>query len=327
MVRLFAVLLAASLAACAPRLQPPGEPVEAPRLAGQAFIAADGAKLGLKIWLPQGRPKAAVVALHGFNDYSNAFEKPARFWAERGIATYAYDQRGFGNSPHRGLWPGTKAMTDDLKAATRLVAARHPGIPLYLVGDSMGGAVVMVALTGDDPPEAEGAILVAPAVWGREHMNMLERTALWIFAHTVPWLRVSGRGLGIRPSDNLEMLRRLSRDPLVIKKTRVDTIHGLVNLMDASFAAAPGLDGRTLILYGDRDEVVPGAAVNEMVRRLPQSGKPRRRLGVYPRGFHMLLRDLQAEAVLADIVAWMDDAGAPLPSGADERAREWLAKN
>ena len=77
----------------------------------------------------------------------------------------------------------------------------------------------------------------------------------------------------------------------------------------------------------DRVAVVPGAAVNEMVRRLPQSGKPRRRLGVYPRGFHMLLRDLQAEAVLADIVAWMDDASAPLPSGADERAREWLAKN
>lgn len=326
MARALALLLAAFLAACAPHLQPPGQAVDAPRLAGQALIAADGAKLGLRIWLPQGRPKAVVVALHGFNDYANAFDKPARFWAERGVATYAYDQRGFGHSPHRGLWPGIAAMTDDLKAATRLVAARHPGIPLYLVGESMGGAVVMVTLTGDDPPEAEGAILVAPAVWGREHMNMLERTALWVFAHTVPWLRVSGRGLGIRPSDNIEMLRRLSRDPLVIKKTRVDAIHGLVDLMDAAFAAAPSLDGRTLILYGDRDEVVPGAATNEMTRRLPQSATPRQRLGVYPHGFHMLLRDLHAETVLADIAAWMDDASAPLPSGADERAREWLAK-
>ncbi len=327
MARALAVLLAACLAACAPRLQPPGEPLKAPRLADQALVAADGAKLGLRMWLPQGRPKAAVVALHGFNDYSNAFDKPAKFWAGRGIATYAYDQRGFGNSPHRGLWPGVKVMTDDLKAASRLVAARHPGIPLYLVGESMGGAVVMVALTGEDPPEAEGAILVAPAVWGRDHMGLLQRTALWLFAHTVPWMRVSGRGLGINPSDNTEMLRRLSRDPLVIKKTRVDTIHGLVNLMDAAFAAAPRLNGRTLILYGDRDEVIPGAATNKMVRRLPQPENSRHRLGVYPRGFHMLLRDLQAETVLADIVAWMDDASAPLPSGAEERAREWLAKN
>ena len=324
MARALIALLVLFLAACQPRLQLPGDAVAPPRLTGDAYIAADGARLPLRVWLPEGRPKAVLVALHGFNDYSNAFEKPAAFWAERGIATYAYDQRGFGGTDHRGEWPGIAAMAEDLRAVSRLVRARHAGIPFYLLGISMGGAVAMVALTGADPPEAEGVVLAAPAVWGRRHMNVFQRAALWLAAHTVPWLRVSGRGLGIKPSDNTEMLRALGRDPLVIKETRIDTIWGLANLMDAAFAAAPKLTAPALILYGANDEVVPKDPTVEMIRRLPPAAGARQRVAMYEEGFHMLLRDLQADAVLSDIVAWIEDAARPLPSGADERARERL---
>jgi len=50
--------------------------------------------------------KAVILALHGFNDYANAFDGPGEIWAKEGIVTYAYDQRGFGAAPERGLWPG-----------------------------------------------------------------------------------------------------------------------------------------------------------------------------------------------------------------------------
>ena len=325
MARVLIALLVFSLAACQPRLRLPGEPVAPPRLTAAAYIAADGARLPLRVWLPEGRPKAVLVALHGFNDYSNAFEEPAAFWARKGIATYAYDQRGFGETEHRGEWSGIAAMANDLRAVSRLVRAKHAPIPLYLLGISMGGAVAMVALTGADPPQAEGVVLAAPAVWGRRHMNVFQRAALWLTAHTVPWLRVTGRGLGIKPSDNTEMLRALGRDPLVIKETRIDTIWGLANLMDAAFDAAPKLTGRALILYGANDEVVPKDPTVEMIRRLPAAARARQRVAMYEEGFHMLLRDLQADAVLADIIAWIEDAARPLPSGADERAREHLA--
>jgi alpha-beta hydrolase superfamily lysophospholipase len=324
MARVLIALLVLALAACQPRLQLPGDALAPPSLTEDAYIAADGARLPLKVWLPEGRPKAVVLALHGFNDYSNAFEGPATFWARKGIATYAYDQRGFGGSEHRGKWPGTRAMADDLRAVSRLVRARHAGVPFYLIGISMGGAVAMVALTGADAPKAEGVVLAAPAVWGRRHMNVFQRAALWLSAHTVPWLRVSGRGLGIKPSDNTEMLRALGRDPLVIKETRIDAIWGLANLMDAAFAAAPKLTGRALILYGANDEVVPKDPTVEMIRHLPPAAAARQRVAMYETGFHMLLRDLNADAVLADITAWIEDADRPLPSGADARARERL---
>ncbi|MCH8038067.1 MAG: alpha/beta hydrolase, partial [Proteobacteria bacterium] len=117
---LLAALLATLLAgACAPRLAPPGPGPTAPRLTADRLVAADGLELPLRAWLPAdgARPKAVIVALHGINDYSNAFEAPGRYWAGRGIATYAYDQRGFGAAPNRGLWAGTAALTADLTAA------------------------------------------------------------------------------------------------------------------------------------------------------------------------------------------------------------------
>jgi alpha-beta hydrolase superfamily lysophospholipase len=312
-----ALMLAALAAACAPRLQPAGPPVAAPRIAGDAYIAADGAALPLRRWLPAGKARAVILALHGFNDYSNAFDAPANFWARHGIATYAFDQRGFGGAPHRGLWPGTATMTDDTVAVARLLRRTHPGTPLYLVGDSMGGAVAMVTLAGPRRI-ADGAVLVAPAVWGRRHMNPIQRGLLWLFARTMPWLTLTGEGLNIKPSDNQPMLRALSKDPKVIKHTRVDAIEGLVDLMDAAFAAAPALDGPLLLLYGRRDEIIPAKPSFEVLARL--RARTAARAAVYDRGYHMLLRDLAAETAWKDIAAWIDDAQAPLPSGAEATA-------
>ena len=85
-----------------------------------------------------------------------------------------------------------------------------PALPVYALGESMGGAVVLSALASDDPPEVDGVILVAPAVWSRDDMPLSYRAALWLSAHTLPWLHVSGEGLKIWPSDNIPMLRALA---------------------------------------------------------------------------------------------------------------------
>ncbi|MDP7650242.1 MAG: alpha/beta hydrolase [Rhodospirillales bacterium] len=314
------ILLALTVVACAPRIDRPGPVVTMPVLEDTQMVTNDGAVAPLHRWLPEtDKVRAAVIALHGFNDYGNFFAEPGIYLARLGIAAYAFDQRGFGGASGRGIWPGVKAYADDLKTMTDLVRARHPGMPLYLLGASMGGAVIMVAMTGDDPPPVDGIILAAPAVWGRTTMPFYQRWALAIAAHTVPWLTVTGRGLKIRASDNIEMLRALSRDPLVIKETRIDTIYGLSNLMDRALAAAPALSSRALILYGKNDEVIPEDPVRRMIESLPAAGRQQRRLAYYDNGFHMLLRDLQGETVWRDIVAWIEDAEAPLPSGADAR--------
>jgi alpha-beta hydrolase superfamily lysophospholipase len=116
------------------------------------------------------------------------------------------------------------------------------------------------------------------------------------------------------------MLKALGRDPLVIKQSRIDAVYGLVNLMDRAMASASSLRAPALVLYGAKDQLIPPAAVEEMTERLPASADGSRRVAYYPNGYHMLLRDLQGDTVWRDILAWMDDPRAPLPSGAEEQA-------
>ena len=315
---LLALTLLACFAACSPLINRPGKQIAQPHLGRAHFVAADRAVLPVRAWLPkESKVKAAIVALHGFDDYSNFFTEPGKYLSRQGIACYAYDQRGFGNAPGRGLWSGVEAYANDLTAFTAAVRRHHPGIPVYVLGESMGGAVAIVAMTGNNPPDADGVILVAPAVWGRETMPWYQRWLLALTSHTVPWLRLTGKGLHILPSDNIEMLRGLGRDPLVIKATRIDAMHGLADLMDAALARAGKLQQSTLVLYGERDQVVPKAPVFQMLASMPH--EPQIRAAFYEHGYHLLLRDLQAEKPWGDIAAWIADRTGPLPSGADKR--------
>ena len=314
------------LGACAPTLKQPGPAITAPHLTDSAIITNDGYTLPLRSWKPSPfSPKAVLIALHGFNDYSNFFHAPGSYLAQQGILTYAYDQRGFGKTGTRGFWSGKQAYLDDLKTAIELLRIRHRGIPLFVLGESMGGAVALTAMSQDQKPSIDGIILAAPAVWGRETMPFYQRWLLSIATYTTPWLKLTGRGLKIKPSDNIEMLRALGRDPFVIKETRVDAIFGLTNLMDSALASSSKFDSRSLILYGMRDEIIPKNPTLLMVQRLPKAASKRQRIAVYNNGFHMLLRDLEAETFWKDIATWIKNSKAPLPSKSDIGARKRIA--
>jgi alpha-beta hydrolase superfamily lysophospholipase len=305
------------------------DPKPVPHFAGDTFIAADGVALPLRKWLPEAgdRVDAVVLALHGFNDYDNAFAGAGEAWARDGIATYAYDQRGFGRAVGRGRWPGRSVLAADAAAAALVLRRLYPKVPLYLVGESMGGAVAVVAMTGESGtpiPDVDGVILLAPAVWGGATMGFLPRAALWLGVRLMPGMTLTGRGLHIMASDNIAMLRAFSRDPLVIKNTRIDTIYGLVALMDAAIAAAPKLRASLLVMSGKEDQIVPRAATRRFVEALPIDPGDRRSLAFYPHGYHMLLRDLDGPVVIADAAGWMLDPGAPLLSGADRGGAEAL---
>lgn len=311
-------LLLAAAAGCTPSLQRHGAVVAQPALTDSALLTADGERLPLKRWLPENAPKAVIVALHGFNDYSNAFDAPGRYWAAHGIATYAYDQRGFGGAPERGIWADFQTLQSDVLAAAEAVRRAHPGTPIYLLGESMGGAELLAMFARRPVPAGvAGIVLAAPAVWARDTMPLYQRIALWMGSYTVPWLAVRPPpGIKIQASDNIEMLRALGRDPLVIHDTRIDALHGLTDLMDAALGASSAFKVPSLVLFGANEQVVPKKPMELALAALPADGP---RIAVYPDGWHMLLRDLKAEIVLADITAWIADPDTPLPSGHERR--------
>ncbi len=300
-----ALVAALVLAACAPQFAGRGASNTTPVMGDDFVLARDGMKLPLRHWDAHGAPKAVIVALHGMGDYSNAFDMPGKVWAGLGITTLAYDQRGFGRSRNPGIWAGSDVMRADLDDAVAAAHLRYPGLPVFALGESMGGAVVLTALASPQPPAVDGAILVAPAVWSRADMPMLYRVALFFGAHLLPDLVLDNSAAShvvtVIPSDNIPMLRALGRDPLVQKQTRTGTLYGLVNLMDEARGANPANPPPILLLHGAKDQIIPAKPTEAVIAALGNKATVK----AYPNGYHMLLRDLDGESVDHDVADWI----------------------
>jgi len=299
------------LTGCEPQFTAPhSPPLTEPQLNGASFYSFDGTELPLKHWQPPEGMAAAdaiFIAVHGFNDYSRFITGGANFFSQHNIAVFAYDQRGFGKAPVRGRWSSTDTMSRDLKTLIHLINQKYPEPPLYLLGHSMGAAVVIEAMAGENHPDIAGAILAAPAVWARSTMPFYQTSALWLVAHAIPWYTVTGKGLGRKACSNIEALRQQGRDPLVIKETRFDTLYGLQGLMDAAYVDADRFNLPTLLLYGRHDEIIPSEPVLDVYNRLPDGPESPKKIILYDSGYHMLLRDLEAEIVMKDIVTWVNN--------------------
>lgn len=301
-VRLSFLLL---LAGCTlPHQQRYTDRIALPQLTEDTFITSDGETLPVSYWeAGQNSPRAVIVGLHGFNDYRTAFKWVGNYFAKQGITFYAYDQRGFGETSFPGIWPGSENIQSDLTEMIGLLREKYPSTPLYILGESMGGAVAAITLSKNPETTAmvNGVILSAPALWGGTEMNPLYQFTLWLAAHCFPSYKMTGSDLEVQASDNIEMLKALGEDPLVIKETRIDAIYGLVNLMGEAQESIAHVELPILFLYGAQDQIVPSHSIDTAVHKTRAPHK----IITYPQGWHMLLRDLQRKNVWNDILAWI----------------------
>lgn len=305
--RTAAAMVGIWLAGCAPTVLERGSALVEPSLEGDTFIVEDGAQLRVRSWLPDGAPKAVVITVHGINDRSKAFDSPAGAWRSDGTAVYAFDQRGFAQSPGRGYWPGRDNLAADLALFARLLRERHPDIPQYVLGESMGGGVVLFALASGALEGVRGAVLVAPAAVTWQRLPVYWRAPLWLLAHTIPWYPASNEGMNLRPTDNMEAWREMSFDPDTIVRPRIDVLYGLTQLMDAAARGADRVDVPMLVLYGRQDQFVRDWMFADLERRLEKKSAEYQ---FYEDGYHWLLRDHGAEAVYAHILAWINAQSA-----------------
>ena len=320
MTRVLALLLAAlMLAGCTPLMvQQAGKPpfgFRGAHLERDAIVSFDGAKLGLSEWDAVGDPWAVIVGVHGMNDYANAFHMAAPWWAEQGVTTIAYDQRGFGRSPGRGVWAGDDLMVEDLRTVAALVRAKYPKALVVVAGESLGGAIAAEAFASDRPPTADRLVLLSPAVWGWREQPLPYKTALWFAANfTGPKVYTPPSWLTSRvsPTDNHDELVAMGRDPLMIWGARSDTLYGLVTTMDRAADDVGKAWLPTLYLYGAHDQIIPKKAAFKAASQL----KPGARSAYYAKGWHLMMRDHQGPIVWKDILAFIRDPAAPLPSGA-----------
>jgi alpha-beta hydrolase superfamily lysophospholipase len=169
------------------------------------------------------------------------------------------------------------------------------------MGESMGGAVAILAGAASEHPAVDGVILISPAFLGWSHLPLPERSLLWAMMQVSPGSQVTGQGLNRQPSDNIPVLEAMGRDPYVIKRTRIDAVYGLVDLMEEAWQRAPQEKLPTLVVYARDDQVVPSQPIEELVQRMNNV-----RSLCYSDGFHMLLRDVKGERAWQEILDYIE---------------------
>lgn len=288
------------LGACGPRWIDQGPATTAPSLSEDRFVATDGFSLAIARWSPAGEARGTILALHSFGDFRLAFERVGPILAAAGFQVIAPDQRGFGDSVAHGFWHGGDAMVRDLSDLAQAARAETPDVPLFVLGESMGGSVALAAVD-EGRLQVDGLILAAPGVREALFARPLWNAALSSAATVAP-----GASADIEP--NLENLTpvdkaRIGNDPRMIREIRADTYWGLIRLADrASFVDAQAMPP-TLLLYGQEDGLVRQSSICALLDRLAPDVTAR----FFAGGIHRLLHQEGLDQPIEDMIRWLDN--------------------
>ncbi len=265
----------------------------------------------IKSWKTKSKEKAIVLAVHGYNDYSNSFKIPATHLSKFGISTYTFDLRGFGKNKDRGDWYPLEIHTQDLNYILKKIKTKKKGTKVFVMGESMGGAIVLSTIQRYDI-KVDGVILIAPAIWNFSERNKIKSFFLKTLSKIFPNLKLRGSSyVSVKPSNNKNLLLELSRDKYFIHEPTLRSMNGIVDLMNNSYNDARNYlknpNNKTLIVIPAIDEIVPRTPLLELLnlKEIKKNVGGQLTLALYEDNYHMILRDINGNDVTREIKEWL----------------------
>jgi len=243
-----------------------------------------------------------LVVVHGLKDHGQRYGELASRAKARGVATYAVDLRGHGRSEGRRAWVGRfEEYLSDLDVVLGEVSSRHPGLPQYLFGHSMGGAIVTRYVLDRDAKVA-GVILSAPAL--RPPANVSAAAVaitkfLGIVAPRAAVFRLPNADFSRDPS----VVQAMEVDPLISQAPApARTAAELLRTMAWIRSREGGFSAPVLAMHGSADKLTHPEGSLAFIASVTSASKT---LRSYPGLYHDLLHEPERETVLGDIEAWL----------------------
>lgn len=270
--------------------------------AAASLHGADGVQIFTQSWLPEaGEPRAAVVIVHGFGEHSDRYDWVAGRLVDAGYVVHACDHRGHGRSQGPRALVSLDTVASDLDRLVNSVAEADPGLPVAMLGHSLGGLIaIRYALAHQHRLRA---LLLSGPLAALDAPPPGLALARGI-ARVAPRLGVSALDAGL-----------VSRDPAVVAAYRSDPlVHhgripaGTVAEMARAVAALPDAVGAitvpTLIVYGTADGLCPPSGAVMLAERFGSADLTTR---AYEGLYHEVLNEPERETVMADVVAWLGE--------------------
>jgi alpha-beta hydrolase superfamily lysophospholipase len=261
----------------------------------------DGTKIFVRSWKPSGPARALLVIAHGFKAHGGLYAWTAEQFLKHGIAVYAIDHRGHGNSGgDRYEATHIDEFVADLDQLIDLAKGRDPGLPTFLLGHSAGG--------------------VMGCVYALEHQAKLagficESYALGVFAPDFALAALKGLSHVAPHLHVLDLKNKLfSRDPAVVEALDNDplipqmnypsgTVAALVRATERVKAEFSSITLPVLIVHGTEDKATEPAGSQLFY---DHTGSKDKTLKLYEGHFHDLLADLGKEQPIADMIDWVE---------------------
>jgi alpha-beta hydrolase superfamily lysophospholipase len=271
---------------------------------------ARGQALFRRSWLP-AEPERVLLLVHGLAEHSGRYQHVGTWFAARGWAVHAYDHRGHGRSG--GVRCHVRRfgeLLDDLELVLGLVRAEHRGVPIHLVGHSMGGLVV-AALVSERHPEVASAVTSAALLAISEKQSKAKVLAARLLRRVAPRL---GLDAGVDPDDlsrDPEVGRTYAEDPLVQRKMTVSLGVELLSAVERTVSGGAEVRIPMLMLHGEGDPIVPIEGSRSFFAGL---AVPEKRLLTYPGLRHELFNEPERETVFQDVLDWVGGGTGNAPA-------------
>jgi acylglycerol lipase len=262
-----------------------------------------GLKLYYQSWLPEQKPKAALLVLHGLAEHSGRYKNVVNYFVPRGYAIYSYDQRGHGKSE------GARCYVDhfqdfiaDLHTFIKMVRGFQPDLKLFLVGHSIG-ATLALTYAVQHPGSVAGLVLSGIVLKPGESITPVVKLLARVLSVVVPRMGVSVLDASTISRDK-EVVDAYVNDPLVCRG-KVPARMG-AELLDMMEKYLPPKLGEVklplLILHGGEDRLSNKEGSVLLYNRASSTDKT---LKIYDGFFHEIYNEPGRSQVFNDVKVWL----------------------
>lgn len=258
-------------------------------------------------WVPPS-PARAMILVHGYAEHAGRYDAMAMHFAARGFAVHAYDQAGHGRTRGpRGHVDRFERLLEELSRFVEQIAADHPGLPITLVGHSMGGLVVAATAARHRPAVdrivLSGALLELPTAGSID--RRLRLLVARILSSIAPRIGLSTDLDAAGLSRDPEVVRRYLEDPYVKDRMSARFAAGLATTVARVADDASRVERPILILHGEADPICPVSGSRRFHAGLAATIGKSSRLSVYPGLRHEIFNEPEREQVWGEMLEWL----------------------
>jgi acylglycerol lipase len=241
-------------------------------------------------------PKAAILLIHGIGEHSARYEHVGDALSNAGFDVLSFDQRGFGETGGRRAFVAKfSEYTDDV--ADLLAERRELGVPVVLMGHSLGGLIAATYLIGADP-QPDLAVLSAPAL--AAEIPRWQRIAVPVLSRVTPRLHVKSDFDGSILSRDEAVQQAYVNDPLRVDGQTASLGRQIITAMASTSEQIDRITLPTYVLHGGDDALVQPVA-SEPIGRLANVTRK-----VWPGLRHECMNEPEWPEVVAGVTAWLD---------------------